>query len=212
MAGAGRVGTFLGDERGTASLEFVVALPLLMVPLILFAEYGEALSKREQLDSALADAVQLLAASPAWPGATPSDPPQLLRPFVDRAARLVAQRMGQPVRGIAFSYDVTPDLSAGSLRIPFHLITVRASVVLDQGLLSFINAFTAENDVPTVLVLAAEDSARYVSAVPPIELTGCTFETLAADCGTPPAEVVTPDSYAPPTDPPAEAAPDGPGT
>ncbi len=211
MAGAGRVGAFLDDERGTASLEFVVALPLLMVPLILFAEYGEALSKREQLDSALADAVQLLAASPAWPGPTPADPPRLYRPFVDRAARLVAQRMGAPVGSIGFAYDVTGDLSGGALRTPFHLVTVRASVTLDQGLLAFINAFSGAEDVPTVLTLVAEDSARYVAPVPPIENTGCTFETLATDCAAAPGEVVTPDSYAPPEDPPPAAPPPEPG-
>lgn len=199
-AGAIRNGIrrYLADQRGTASMEFVVALPLLLGPLVIFAEYGEALSKREQLDSAVADAVQLLANSPAWPGPTEADPPMLYRVFVDRAAGLIAERLGTTPGAIGFAYGVTGDLSGGQLRAPFYQVTVSATVALDMGMLSFINAFTTSGDVPELLTLSSSDTARYIAAVPPIENTPCSFDTLALDCAAVPAGVTTPDTYTPP--------------
>ncbi|MEL6219809.1 MAG: hypothetical protein AAFR79_15300 [Pseudomonadota bacterium] len=200
---------FLEDDQGTASMEFVVALPLLLGPLVIFAEYGEALSKREQLDSAVADAVQLLANSPAWPGPTEADPPQLLKPFVDRSARLIAQRLGTSPANIGFGYSMTGDLSSGALRSPFYQVTVTASITLNQGLLSFINAFTTETDVATVLTLRSSDTARYIAAVPPIENTECDFSNLATDCSTVPDLVSDSETYVPPADIPTDPAGDG---
>ncbi|MEM9144598.1 MAG: hypothetical protein AAGC57_00265 [Pseudomonadota bacterium] len=203
---------FLDDEDGTASMEFVVALPLLLGPLVIFAEYGEALSKREQLDSAVADAVQLLANSPAWPGATEADPPQLYQPFVNRAATLIAERLGTSIEDINFAYTVTGDLSNGALRTPFYQVSVSAQITLNNGMLSFINAFTSETDVATVLTLPSRDTARYISAVPPIENTGCTFADLATNCSSTPADVIAaPENYTPPTQQETETAESGQG-
>lgn len=199
---------FATREDGTASMEFVVALPLLLGPLVIFAEYGEALSKREQLDSAVADAVQLLANSPAWPGATEAEAPQLYTEFVDRAAGLIAQRLGTSPNAIDFSYSMTGDLANGALRTPFYMVTVNASITLNAGLLNFINAFTSTQDVATVLTLNSSDTARYITAVPPIENTGCTFDDLEVNCSIP-AAATTPDAYTPPTGEPTETADGG---
>lgn len=180
IRGIGRdmVGRFLAEERGTASMEFVVTLPLLLGPMIVTAEYGDALSARERLDSAVAEAAHLLAHAPAMPGPAPTDPPVLIQRFVDRAEALVAARMGATAEQVLFEATVTADVSGGLLR-PYHLIQVRAVVGLDLSLLGFFNTYFSSADPDYVLGQAlpilAVDEARFVSSVPPIDLVPCTY-------------------------------------
>lgn len=180
--------SFLSDTRGTASMEFVVTLPLLLGPLILTAEYGQALSNREQLDSAVADATQLLAVAPAMPGSTEDDAPILIQHFVDKAEQIVADRLDVPTSAILFDATMTGDLTVtagapdGADR-PFYLVEVRAAVQLRLGLLSFFNAiYRGEGEfAPETLPIVATDQARYISAVRPIDNISCEFNNIN-DC------------------------------
>lgn len=171
-----RLRGFSRDQRGTASMEFVVTLPLLLGPLVLFAEYGEALSERERLDSALAEATQLLSVSPAWPGRTEANNPWLYTPFVMEAWDIVAERLGVERDDIAFTAALSNDLSNGELRVPFYMVSTSASLTIDTGLLAVINAFAATDVVTTTLQLNAWDQMRYVAAVPPIDNSPCFWD------------------------------------
>ncbi|GMG84653.1 hypothetical protein LNKW23_38690 [Paralimibaculum aggregatum] len=181
---------FIRDERGTASMEFVVTLPLLLGPLILTAEYGQALSNREALDSAVADAVQLLAVAPALPAITAggeNDAPLLVQHFVDKAEELIADRLEVPESAIMFEATISEDCSVttadpdGADR-PFYIVRVRAVVGLKLGLLSFFNNFFngADGAFRERLPILATDEARYISAVPPIDNVACTWTNIAA--------------------------------
>lgn len=195
----GALTRFLRDERGTASMEFVVTLPLLLGPLLITAEYGNALTVREQLDSALADATQLLAAAPALPGwdDTENDgidaPPVLQQIFVDRAEDLIAERLalqdpervlfkGETVNretSLLFEARISENLTSDPLdpnslaTRPFYVVKVRAVVQLDLGLLAFFNGFfrndAGDYEFSETLPILAVDEARYISPVPPID-------------------------------------------
>lgn len=173
----------LRDERGTASMEFAVMLPLLLAPLILTAEYGQALSERERLDSALADATSMLSQAPAMPGLTEADPPMIYTHFIEKARDMIEARLGHGAEVTGFAVSVSGDLGEGAFARPFYRLRVRASVTLDLRMLSFVSAFTGEaGGLQTELTVLAFDEARYAPAVPPIDNVDCGWDDLVA-CG-----------------------------
>ncbi|GMG83761.1 hypothetical protein LNKW23_29750 [Paralimibaculum aggregatum] len=172
------LGSFLAAEEGAASLEFVVTLPLLLGPLVITAEYGQALAQRERLDMSLADAAQMLSQAPAMPGLTAEDAPLPYSHFVDKARDMVRANLGPDATLASFAVSISGDLSQGMLSRPFYRVRLRAEVALDLRLLSFVNAFTAERDVPRMLTLTAHDEIRYAPAVPPIDNIDCGWDDL----------------------------------
>lgn len=55
---------FLGDQRGSATVEFVLALPILLAMMAFAVQYGNAMSIRNNLDVATRDAARYLARAP----------------------------------------------------------------------------------------------------------------------------------------------------
>lgn len=157
---------FAADESGGASLEFVATLPLLLVCMVFSAQYGEALAKREALDSAVRDAVHLIANAPVKASSTADCAYEPEDAFVTRAKEIIAQRVKVRPAKITFSACILDDISNGELVEPFYPVEVKALAEVDLGLLAIIDLFdgptaSGGDGVPTGLTLRAADSARY---------------------------------------------------
>lgn len=190
---------FGADERGSASLEFIATLPLLMGVLVLSFEYGEAFSARERLDSAVRDATRLLARSPAIEIADGfgGTKPGLQTFFVDRARQLVQQRTGYEITEVNFpepfiSHDqtsttevidtfdedgnpTTETVTVQKLRTPFYEVFVTVTIDVDLPALAIFGGWIGQQGTdPTTLRMTARDSARYLSETP-LSDTACSF-------------------------------------
>ena len=60
----GRLAGFVKDDRASVSVDFVVAIPILLAVLVFTSEYGRVLQMRSVLDNAVADATRYLARAP----------------------------------------------------------------------------------------------------------------------------------------------------
>ncbi|MEL6425061.1 MAG: TadE/TadG family type IV pilus assembly protein [Pseudomonadota bacterium] len=132
------LGAFIRDDSGASALELIVSLPLLVGCMLITANYGLLISTREALDSATRDATRLLTRAPAalndngTVDDTSDDLPQLYTFFVDEARQLVADRLGVPLGKVALTTRVDFISGSEALRNRFYLITVSATVTLDD--------------------------------------------------------------------------------
>lgn len=138
---------YLSSEEGTASLEFVVILPLLLGVLVLAAEFGEALTKREALDSAVSDALFLIASAPVEDSSAVAGCPFTVPDYYINLARdIIATRTNVPQELVSFEVCLRDNVapSAVTAQYPeyeFFPIEIAASVIVDLPLLSIIDAF-----------------------------------------------------------------------
>ena len=143
----GRLRAYLWSEKGTASLEFVVTLPLLLGILVLAAEFGEALTKREALDSAVSDALFLIASAPVEDSASVAGCPFTVPDYyIDLAKEIIAARTDEPLANVTFESCLRADNATASVKstypdYEFFPIEIAASVVVDLPLLGIIDAF-----------------------------------------------------------------------
>lgn len=134
----GSLGAFMRDDAGASALELIVSLPLLVGCMLITANYGLLISTREALDSATRDATRLLTRAPAamndngTANDTTDDTPQLYTFFVDEARQLVADRLGVPLGKVSITTRVDFISGSEALRNEFFLITLNASVTLDD--------------------------------------------------------------------------------
>lgn len=165
-----RAEQFAADEQGSASVEFVVTLPLLMGVMALSFEYGEAFSTREALDSAVRDATRLLIRSPAiLIDDASGQRPGLQQYFVDRAREMVAERTGFEITAENFPDPiVSADQGEGEFRTPFYEVVVTVSVEAELPLLSIFGNWIGPDNSGSLytLTMEARDSARYLGDVP----------------------------------------------
>lgn len=181
------IGAFWRDTRGSASVEFVISLPLLIGVLVLSAEYGRAMLAREALDSATSAAVRLLSRSPADPDSSCDTDGNvvdlvLYDEFVTEARDLIAARTGLAPAAVTLSPPViTSPAPVGTFRETFFKIEVRTTARIDLPLLGLIDFYDRDSDpaTPTSLTLNARDQARWVGPVP-ICARACTFVAQAA--------------------------------
>lgn len=138
---------YLSSEKGTASLEFVVILPLLLGILVLAAEFGEALTKREALDSALSDALFLIASAPVQDSSAVAGCPFTVPDYyINLAKDIVATRTNVPQELVSFEVCLRDNTAPAAVlaqypEYEFYPIEVAASVIVDLPLLSIIDAF-----------------------------------------------------------------------
>ena len=173
-----KVRGFIRDEAGSASIEFVVTLPLLIALLAISFEYGRAFAIREALDSAVRDATRFLARAPATlVDDAAGQRPGLQQYFVDRARDMVSDRVGAEMTAETFPDPiVTNDKSDGSLRTPFYEIFVSVSVEAEFSLLSIFGNWIGSGGSGNLyaFTMQARDSARYLGEVPEGD-TACSF-------------------------------------
>lgn len=111
---------FLSDKAGSSTVEFVIALPVLLAMLAFSVQYGNALKVRNNLDIASRDAARYLARAPLDVSGTDVD-----QVFKDRARAIVAARVATTKSTIAtFSptSNSTVATVAVTIDVPFPLL------------------------------------------------------------------------------------------
>lgn len=125
----GRLVGFVKDDRASVSVDFVVAIPILLAVLVFTTEYGRVLQMRSVLDNAVSDATRYLARAPRDDCAYPAD-------VIDVAEQIITQRLN--VNHIAIDNpDCTnppttaniPDYQAVSLTVSIGVETPAISVI-----------------------------------------------------------------------------------
>lgn len=151
---------FLADDRGSAGIEFLMTLPLLIGVLLFTAEYGNALRAKMVLNTATADAARFLARSPIYEDATGKL--DVYPTFYNQAGNLVAGMIGGPVNISVLVYKPLPEDSG--LRTDPVLIRVEANATLSMPLLGFIN--NTLEWAGQFAIGAPETPAQFATSVP----------------------------------------------
>lgn len=124
---------FLADDRGSAGIEFLMTLPLLIAVMLITAEYGNALRAKMVLNTATADAARFLARSPIVEDGAGNL--EFYDTFRNEAGNLVAGMIGGPVEISTLVYRGPDDV----FRTTPVFIRVEANAFLNMPLLGFIN-------------------------------------------------------------------------
>ncbi|MEM6933127.1 MAG: TadE/TadG family type IV pilus assembly protein [Pseudomonadota bacterium] len=172
-----KLGQFLADERGSAAMEFVVTLPLLMGILVIAYEYGEAFATRESLDSAVRDATRYIARAPAADGldVDSNQVPEIPTYFVNNAIELISTRTGYPTSEINFNYNIQANQTGSALRSPFFEVLVEVRLIVSLPTLRIFGNWIGSSDSPEGgFTMIASDNARYLGEVP-LGDTACSF-------------------------------------
>ncbi|MEM6548405.1 MAG: TadE/TadG family type IV pilus assembly protein [Pseudomonadota bacterium] len=176
---------FARDERGSAALEFVLSVPLLVGVMCITAEYGRSLIVREALDSAVSDATRLLSRAPADEVTGPSGD-IFISPkehFVDMAQTLVADRVGIEPDEVILNWWVTVEDDGTNFRQPYQIVRVQAQIEVELPFLSYtILLRDATQIADGTATFVSTDMARYAYEAP--LGSGCTAAEIAsAQCG-----------------------------
>ncbi|MGF1501699.1 MAG: TadE/TadG family type IV pilus assembly protein [Paracoccaceae bacterium] len=168
---------FIGCERGTATVEFVMSLPVILALTVIAVEYADGLITREALDGALDDATRILSRAPLT--VTDNGGNRTLgfyNEFLTQAQQLIADRTGRDFNQVVFNASAV-ELKSDNVeyRTTPIIIVTDARIGLDLGLLSILNTwlFAADSnlasgdgsrssEVVTGLVMIARDRARYL--------------------------------------------------
>ncbi len=126
----GRWVGFIKDDRASVSVDFVVAIPILLAVLVFTSEYGRVLQMRSVLDNAVSDATRYLARAPRDDD-TGVYPPEVIAV----AEQIITQRInvehiaiGAPVSG-EVGTSANPDYKTVSLSVSIGVETPAISVI-----------------------------------------------------------------------------------
>jgi len=112
---------FGADAYGSVTVEFVIALPILLAMLAFSVQYGNALKVRNSLDVASRDAARYLARAPLNQAGTAVD-----QVFLDRAEQIIQDRVITTQSSIA-SFSANSDMTTATIdvtiNVPFPLLT-----------------------------------------------------------------------------------------
>lgn len=114
------VKNWLKDDRGSSTVEFVIALPILLAMLAFSVQYGNALKVRNNLDIASRDAARYLARAPLDSTGNAVD-----SVFTAKAQNIVATRIASTKSSIASftsSSDATTATVEVTIDVPFPLL------------------------------------------------------------------------------------------
>lgn len=119
--------SFIRDERAAVTVEFVIALPLLLAMMIFAVQYGNAIRVRNSLDSASRDAARYLSRTPVdSSGAVNAY-------FVARARQIVVDQIGDKANNIFVNPQFSSTGATVNIRadVPFPLL--RMTGLYDPG-------------------------------------------------------------------------------
>ena len=111
---------WIKDDRGSSTVEFVIALPILLAMLAFAVQYGNALKVRNNLDIASRDAARYLARAPLDSSGNSVD-----SYFTSQAQQLVSSRMGSTkstIASFASSSNATAATVDVTINVPFPLL------------------------------------------------------------------------------------------
>lgn len=118
-----RLHRFWNDNSASSTVEFVIALPILLAMLAFAVQYGNALKVRNNLDLASRDAARYLARTPMQDNGGSMSVDQV---FLDRARSIVENRLGSTTSTITSFQSTSDDTQATvdvTIDVPFPLLT-----------------------------------------------------------------------------------------
>lgn len=138
----GRLAWFVRDDRASVSVDFVVAIPILLAVLVFTSEYGRVLQMRSVLDNAVADATRYLARAPRDEdsGAYPAN-------VVDVAKQIVSQRIN--VNHIAVGEPVIDEVDT-SATTKYDTVSLTVSIGVETPAISVISLMAYGENSPTI--------------------------------------------------------------
>lgn len=173
-----------GTERqGSASVEFVVSMPIFMLLFGFIGGFGELVSQREHLDSAVFDATRLISQAPAgWenPDGTYSKDedgnqvPRVYPYFEDQARQLIAERMDIDLASwdpadpdpVQITTTFTRFTIGNETPTAFYHVEVTAVVEFNAPMLNLIASMGIIESVrPHTFAMQSTQTARYTSSV-----------------------------------------------
>ena len=114
---------FWHDNSASSTVEFVIALPILLGMLAFAVQYGNALKVRNNLDLASRDAARYLARTPLQDNGGGTNVDQV---FLDRARSIIENRLGSTTSTITSFQSSSDDTQATvdvTIEVPFPLLT-----------------------------------------------------------------------------------------
>jgi Flp pilus assembly protein TadG len=135
-----RLGSFGRERDGAVTVEFVIAVPLLLAVLAFAVQYGFAMQVRNALDVAVRDAARYMSRAPIDPATATVD-----ARFLDKATALVEARVGRSAA-----------VSVNDLRITADVAAIRATATVHLPLLEALVLVTGTPDLAQVAMVACE--------------------------------------------------------
>ncbi|GIX13963.1 MAG: hypothetical protein KatS3mg118_1922 [Paracoccaceae bacterium] len=135
-----RLSRFGAETRGAVTVEFVVALPLLLGVLAFAVQYGYAMQVRNALDVAVRDAARYLSRAPVDPITHSVDPA-----FLDKAVQLVNDRISDAAV-----------VEVNDLVVRADMVAVKATATVDLPLLQVIGWFSGDDTAQTIAMVSCE--------------------------------------------------------
>ncbi len=168
----GRLAGFAKDDRASVSVDFVVAIPILLAVLVFTSEYGRVLQMRTVLDNAVSDATRYLARAPRGENcAYPPEVANIAKQLISQRINVKHMAIGEPDCSAPPTAANIDDYKAVSLTVSIGVATPAISVI---SLLAYgekdpkITAKDASGDSYEVayreiegFVLTATETARY---------------------------------------------------
>jgi len=148
------------DEGAAVSVDFVVAIPILLAVLVFTAEYGRVLQVRSVLDNAVSDSVRYLARVP-HDGNCVYD-----QSVIDVAEQFITSRV--PVSAIAIGSPSCEDKTADSGIAGFETVSLSVSVGVETPALSVI-ALANYSSNESEITAEAPDGGQYTIALNELE-------------------------------------------
>ena len=126
----GRLAMLAKDDRASVSVDFVVAIPILLAVLVFTSEYGRVLQMRTVLDNAVSDATRYLARAPIDDntGQFPDDVVTIARQFITERINVQHVAVSQPVTNTVSS-SASTSYDTVSLTVSIGVETPAISVI-----------------------------------------------------------------------------------
>lgn len=165
-----RLAVFVRNDSAAVSVDFVVAIPVLLAVLVFTSEYGRVLQMRSVLDNAVSDATRYLARAPRTNGVYPADIIAVAEQIIRQRVNVNHIAIGAPSPGSAIASALNPfetvslTVSVG-VETPAISIIALASYGSDDPKLSGTDAFGADYEIAyrdiEGFILTSTDTARY---------------------------------------------------
>ena len=159
-----RLRVFATETRGAVTVEFVIAIPLLLAVLAFAVQYGYAMQVRNALDVAVRDAARYMSRAPIDPVTNAVDPA-----FLARATALVNNRISDSAL-----------VEVNDLVITADIVAVKATATVELPLLQVLGWFSGNDTAQTIAMVSCEgwqvSESRDASGVLAQQVSGSPFE------------------------------------
>ncbi len=149
----GQLAGFVKNDRASVSVDFVVAIPILLAVLVFTSEYGRVLQMRSVLDNAVSDATRYLARAPKVDDAFPPN-------VVAVAEQIITQRIN--VEHIAIAAPVNGQVST-SATTSYDTVSLTVSVGIETPAISVISLIAYGEKDPKISTTDASGNSYEIA-------------------------------------------------